>query len=254
MTLTEWAQLHADRKIQEAGRCVLGSHQPDFFPYMGYFYKMFQSDLWVFTDDVLFSKTGRHNYNDILTASGPHRFTLPIHYHLANLNEIQIAANDKLVEKMVKTLWMEYSGAEHFHEVFPLLEELILSAPNYSSLAAFNQSCIARLAHEFGLAHDRVMLTSSRDVPTVKRRDERIVWLCQRLHANVYYSGVGAKDYHIEQEYADGGVQLVYSDYQPIKYPQVRGREAENMSVIDYVLNCGFNLPRGWKKWECPIT
>lgn len=50
---------------------VLASHQPDFFPYMGYFYKMFQSDVFVFSDNVQYSKTGRHNYNEILTANGP---------------------------------------------------------------------------------------------------------------------------------------------------------------------------------------
>lgn len=248
LTEVDLVRSYADLVTADTGSCVLASHQPDFFPYMGYFYKIFQSDLWVFTDDVLFSKKGRHNYNDILTSEGPHRFTLPIHYHLEKLNEIKVAADDKTVNKMVKTLWMEYHGAEHFHEAFPVLEELILSAPRSTSLAAFNQECILQLAEKFGLCQDRFFLTSSRDVPTEKRRDERIIWICQTLHANVYYSGVGAKDYHIEQEYADGGIQLIYSDYQPVEYPQVGIRTAENMSVIDYVLNCGFNLPRGWKK------
>lgn len=244
------ARAYASKQINETGRCVLGSHQPDFFPYMGYFYKMFQSDLWVFTDDVLFSKSGRHNYNEILTQSGPRKFTLPIHYHLENLNEIKIAADDKAIEKMLKTLWMEYRRAEYFHQVFPLLEEMIVEAPNCENLAVFNELCIMNIAHQFGLDREMITLVSSRDIPTEQKRDERIVWLCKSLNANVYFSGTGAKDYHIEQLYADSGVKLVYSDYQPVKYRQVGGREADNMSVIDYVLNCGFNLPRGWKRYE----
>ena len=31
---------------------ILASHQPDFFPYMGYFYKVFMSDTFVFSDNV----------------------------------------------------------------------------------------------------------------------------------------------------------------------------------------------------------
>ena len=65
-------------KDKKGGKLVLASHQPDFFPWMGYFYKIFQSDVFVFSDNVQYSKSGRHNYNQILTATGPMKFTLPI--------------------------------------------------------------------------------------------------------------------------------------------------------------------------------
>ena len=230
---------------------ILASHQPDFFPYMGYFYKMFQSDVFVFSDNVLYSKTGRHNYNEILTANGPHRFTLPIHYHVVNLNEMKIAADAQAVEKMARTLWMAYAKAEHFHEVFPVIEELLEKAPDAKSLADFNVQCLMTLAGKFGLDRDRAFFLSS-GLPLTERRDKRIIQMCKYFGAAAYCSGDGAKDYHVEQDYADNGIRLIYSDYQPIHYPQVGKTAAENMSVIDYVLNCGFELPRGWKKWQIP--
>lgn len=228
---------------------VLASHQPDFFPYMGYFYKMFQSDVFVFSDNVQFSKTGRHNYNDIGTANGRMRFTLPIHYHVQNLNEIQIAADDARIDTMLKTLWMEYRGADAFHTVFPVLEELFHRAQEAESLADFNRTCLLRLAKEFGLT-ERVEFINSSDLPLTQRRDARIIEMCGLLGARVYVSGSGAKDYHIEEDYARAGIELVYSDYQPITYPQVRIPFIENLSVIDYVLNCGFNLPEEWRRYE----
>lgn len=228
---------------------VLASHQPDFFPYMGYFYKMFQSDVFVFSDNVQYSKTGRHNYNEILTGNGPLRFTLPIHYHVQNLNEIQIAADDNCVEKMLKTLWMEYKGADGFHEAFPVIEDLLHHAPGAKNLAEFNTGCLLMFANEFGLA-SRVEFINSSDLPITQRRDARIIEMCGLLGAKVYVSGSGAKDYHIEEDYARAGIELVYSDYQPITYPQVGRPAAENMSVIDYVLNCGFKLPKEWKRYE----
>lgn len=228
---------------------VLASHQPDFFPYMGYFYKMFQSDVFVFSDNVQFSKSGRHNYNDILTANGPHRFTLPVSQRVVNLNEIQIAADEHRISTMLKTLWMEYKKADCFHEAFPVVETLLLGAPEAENLAVFNQECITRLAERFRLTEGRELLLSS-DLDLKNRRDARIIEMCGLLNADVYYSGSGAKDYHIEEDYARNGIRLVYSDYQPITYPQVGRPATENMSVIDYVMNCGFTLPRGWTKYE----
>lgn len=227
---------------------ILASHQPDFFPYMGYFYKMFQSDVFVFSDNVQYSKTGRHNYNEILTGNGPQRFTLPIHYHVVNLNEMGIAADVQTIEKMVKTLWMEYRGAAYFHEIFPFIESLLYYAPKAKNLAGFNIKCIMEMAEKFGLG-DRSLLVSS-ELPLLGRKDDRILSMCKVTGADTYYSGVAAKDYHIEEQYEINGIRLLYSDYQPVKYKQVGKRRAENMSVIDYVLNCGFNLPKGWVKHE----
>lgn len=224
---------------------VLASHQPDFFPYMGYFYKMFHSDVFVFSDNVQFSKSGRHNYNEILTANGPHRFTLPVSQRVANLNEIQIAADEHRITTMIKTLWMEYKKAEHFHEVFPVIEKLLWMAPDAKSLADFNYGCIAGLAALFGISARTEFIKSS-DLPITQRRDARIIEMCKLLNADVYYSGSGAKDYHIEEDYAANGIRLVYSDYQPIEYRQVGRPATANMSVIDYAMNCGFTLPRGW--------
>ena len=225
---------------------VLASHQPDFFPYMGYFYKMYRSDVFVFSDDVQFSKTGRHNYNEILTANGPMRLTLPIHYHVENLNEIRVAADGRWVEKTMKTLWMEYKKADCFHEVFPVIERLMWSAPDAESLADFNYGCIACLAEHFGIS-GRIEFAKSSSLPITQRRDARIIEMCKLMGADVYYSGAGAKDYHIEEDYAQNGIRLVYSDYQPVKYQQIGKPAADNMSVIDYAMNCGFDLPRGWR-------
>lgn len=226
---------------------VLASHQPDFFPYMGYFYKIFQSDVFVFSDDVQYSKKGRHNYNDILTSNGPKRLTLPIKYHVANLNEISISADDTFIEKTLKTLRQEYGKARCFDEAYPVIEELFKLAPNHT-LADYNMICLHTLIGKFELDKNRSFFVSSEIKSWETTRDARIIDMCVALGANVYYSGSGAKDYHIEEDYERKGIQLVYSDYQSTPYPQVRPGFIENLSVIDYVMNCGFTLPKEWKR------
>lgn len=228
---------------------ILASHQPDFFPYLGYFYKIWKSDFFIFSDDVQFSKSGRHNYNDILTPNGPQRFTLPVSQHTVNLNEIQIATDDRKIEEMLKTLRQNYQKAPHFKEVFPLIASLLWMAPISENLARFNEMCIINLCYRMDII--RGFERSSR-IPVEGKRDARIIELCQFAGADTYYSGSGAKDYHIEADYTEAGINLVYSDYCPLEYPQTFcGQTAEpefiapNLSVIDYLMNCGFRNP-----WE----
>lgn len=227
---------------------VLASHQPDFFPWMGYFYKIFQSDVFVFSDNVQYSKSARHNYNDILTGNGPQRITLPIHYHCADINKIEIAADDKIIEKMLKTLKFAYGKAKYFDTVYPVIEELLKRATTSKSLADFNYMCILDFCHRFGIGDKKFFRSSNLDLQN--KRDARIIEMCKLLNADVYVSGEGAKDYHIEEDYRKNGIDLVYSDYKPVIYEQVGNRQIINMSVIDYVMNCGFELPRGWKRYE----
>lgn len=225
---------------------VLASHQPDFFPYMGYYYKVFRSDVFVLTDNVLFSKQGRHNYNEILTANGPKKFTLPIHYKLADLNEIEIAAGERDITKMLKTLRQDYSKAEHFDEVFPVIEDMFHRIPEARSLAEWNTWGFYAICSRMGMLNSRKVYISS-DLDIKESRDDRLIELCKRFGCDTYYSGTGAKDYHIDEKFDRNGIRLVYSDYEPLEYLQVYGK-AQNMSVLDYLFNCGFEIPKEWKR------
>ena len=231
---------------------VLASHQPDFFPWMGYFYKIFQSDMFVFSDNVQYSKSGRHNYNLILTQNGPLRLTMPIHYHPINLNELEIAIDEKYIWKTLKTLQMAYSKAPHFAEAYPVIERLYLESPRHKSLASFNLECILTFCRLFELSGDECdrMFYLSSELDLKNRRDARIIEMCKLLNAKAYLSGTAAKDYHIEEDYQNNGIELIYSDYEPVVYPQVGSPQSINMCSIDYVMNCGFELPRGWKRIE----
>lgn len=228
---------------------VLASHQPDFFPYMGYFYKIFKSDVFVFSDNVQYSKSGRHDYNLIMTGNGPLKLKLPIHYHCENICDIQIAATQKDLDKILKTLKMEYGKYPHFSEVYPVLEKLFQSktTTKLNTLASFNTYCLMQLCSLFGLTVGREFLTSS-DLPLTEKRDKRIIQMCLLIGADTYVSGSGAKDYHIEQDYEDNGINLVYSDYTPVIYDNGIRPYMENLSVIDYLFSCGFDLPKEWTK------
>ena len=48
----------------------VGIHQPDYIPWLGLFYKMYLSDVFIHLDDAQYSNEAAHNYNKIKTPQG----------------------------------------------------------------------------------------------------------------------------------------------------------------------------------------
>ncbi|MCW3077781.1 MAG: hypothetical protein JWO32_2390, partial [Bacteroidetes bacterium] len=57
---------------------TISIHQPNFIPWIGYFFKIFKSDAFVILDNVQFTKNGYTNRNQIKTPQGPLWLTLPV--------------------------------------------------------------------------------------------------------------------------------------------------------------------------------
>lgn len=227
---------------------VLTSHQPDFLPYMGFFYKAARSDVLVFSDDVQFSKKGMHNWNRIKTPDGARKLTIPVHaHHDMRLADVEIADQLYSIHSAVKTLEQNYRRAPHFDDGVQLLDIMEGFANRIPDLTLFflNRALTLTLMDSFGIA-PKIAIAS--ELGLTGRKDERIFQMCEKVGADTYLSGRGAADYHQAEEYLLRGIDLVYTDYQPVEYPQLYGPFIENLSVIDYVMNCGFELPKGWSK------
>ena len=57
---------------------VVAVHQPHYLPWLGYFEKMDQADVFVVLDTVQFEKNGWQNRNKIKTAQGWQWLTVPV--------------------------------------------------------------------------------------------------------------------------------------------------------------------------------
>ena len=67
-------------------------HQPEHFPYLGFFQKMKESDFFIFLDDVKFKKNNFQNRNRFLNKNGNEEwFTVPV----------EKKANSKLIKDVL---------------------------------------------------------------------------------------------------------------------------------------------------------
>lgn len=226
---------------------VLSSHQPNFLPYMGFFYKAYKSDIIVMSTDVTYSKKGRHNYNNINSSSGTKRIGIPVSAHHDTILENVIMVEPEYnVDKLCKTLMQEYSKAEHYECGLELINALKGAASNsLGHLSTFNISLFKFLFNRFEI---KTKIASISKMKITGHKDDRIIEICKAFNAPVYLSGDGAKVYHEPKKFEENNIELRYTEYSPVTYKQKHGGFTPNLSVADYVFNQGYKLPEEWTK------
>lgn len=216
---------------------IISIHQPDYISYLGLFYKISRSDKFVFLDDCQFSNDNMHHWNRIKTPQGECRLKIPVNQHLGDtINNVKTKDELKWKEKHLKTIEMNYKKALHFDEIFPAFKELLLQP--YNSIAEQNIAINTWIAKSFGMKVE-FFKSSEMDINSVN--ENRVLDICEKLGADTYISGNGARTYQHDEHFNSRGIKLVYTDYKSIEYKQLWKEFIPNLSVLDYVFNNGFD-------------
>ena len=117
-------------------------HQPNFFPWLGYFDKIVRSDVFVFFDDVQFPKKGGSWSNRVKMLIGGEAkwVTASIERNysgLRNINEMNFQ-DDNWRVKMLKSLCNNYNKNSFYEETMEVVEPLILNPEK--NIAEYNVS------------------------------------------------------------------------------------------------------------------
>lgn len=216
---------------------IIATHQPNYIPWLGYFYKIAEADVFVFLDDVQYSHHGMHNYNYIKTPQGLFRLKIPVTGSQGDkINSIYTKDELNWKPKHLQTLESNYKRAKWFNEVFADFSGLLNS--RFENLARQNESIIKFYCNKFEIK-TKFVLSSSLNINT--SRENRIIDICKALNGDVYLSGLGAKAYQNEENFVRNGIVLRYSNFIPFQYPQQWGNFLANVSIIDFLMNCGYD-------------
>ena len=222
------------------GEKIIAIHQPNYIPWLGYFYKIYQSDVFVYLDDAQFSNEGMHNYTYIKTVSGSFRLKYPVQQSLGDkINEVRPKDELGWKGKHLKMIESNYHNANYFNEVFSDYNELILK--EYSNVATLNISFIEFFAEKLGFNAEYIKAS---DLNINRAKSEKIIAICEALGGNIYYSGTGAKAYQKEEDFRLYGIDLRYSVFKPFQYPQLWEGFQSNITALDYFMNCGYDWDR----------
>lgn len=215
-------------------------HQPNYIPWLGYFYKMWESDIFVLLDNVQFPRGQSFAArNKIKTSGGPAWLTIPITVPSGESGKVPYTearfASNKWKRKHLRTLQMNYKRASYYEDIYPTLEKLIEKHTNFTEL---NISLIDWISYYLEIEVELVKLSNLLD--EFGDKTELIVDICKELRANVYLSGTGGgKNYTDQTLLHEHGIELRYSQFEHPKYPQLWDGFEPNLSIIDLLFNCG---------------
>jgi hypothetical protein len=216
---------------------IVAIHQPNYLPWLGYFYKIYQSDIFVFLDDAQFSNEGMHNYTYIKAANGSYRLKYPVMQSLGDkINEVRPKDELGWKEKHLKIIESNYCNARFFKTVFDDYRSLIVK--EYSDIVALNTAFIEFFAARLGI---KTVFIKASDLNINLTKSQKIIAVCKMLDADIYYSGTGAKAYQKEEDFRLSGIDLRYSVFKPFQYPQLWQGFQSNVTALDYFMNCGYD-------------
>jgi hypothetical protein len=223
---------------------VVGIHQPNFLPWLGYFDKIRQADVFVLLDDAQFPKKGATWTNRVrmLVSGAPAWVTVPIKrgYHgTREVREIRIDDSRPWREKTVRTLEQSYGRAPCADEVVPLVRELL--EEDMELLAELNERGIRRLAGGLGLT-DRTRLVRSSELGVGTTATERLIDLVRAVDGAIYLSGAGAGGYQDESLFAHAGIELRVQEFEHPSYAQAgSGDFVAGLSAVDALAAVGLD-------------
>lgn len=217
---------------------IIGIHQPNFLPWIGYFYKICRVDIFVFLDNVQFTKNSYQNRVKIKTSQVPTWLTVPVLQSFGQLTEdVKINNNEKWRGKHLKTFETNYKKSPYFKTIFNLLENIYFKQ-EWEFMTDFNIELIKGICNLLCI-NTKTINASSLDVSGSST--ELLLDIVKKLGGSSYLSGMGGVKYQDEEKFKTAEISLKYTDFKHPTYPQMWGEFVEGLSIIDLLFNCGGN-------------
>ena len=160
----------------------IAAHQPEHFPYLGFFQKMKEADLFVILDDVQYTKGNFQNRNQFKNKNGVDEwFTIELEQHANKklISEVTVSENLKWKNTILNKLKTNFSvNLEHIYDYKKLID-INLESINY---------CRKKLNIDTPL-----VFSSTLNLKT--NGSQKLSDMCDSLNATEYISGQGAKKY-----------------------------------------------------------
>ena len=216
---------------------IISISQPTFFPWIGYFNIIKNSDVFIFLDNVKFQKHSWQMRNRIKNISknsdsevwmfvptkGVKSDTL--------IKDVIIDNSKNWKQKHIKTLKNNYSKS--FEQIKFLTQ---IYDNEWNKLADFNIEFITKCCQYLGI---KTKLIKASDLLVMGKKSELVLNICKELNADEYFAAAGSKDYleDYKDDFEDAGIKITYHNYAHPIYKQKGNRFLPNLSILDLILS-----------------
>ena len=215
---------------------IVAIHQPQYLPWLGYFDKIRQADVFCFLDCVQYKKSEWQNRNRIKTVEGWQWLTVPVTYRFPQkINEVGIDNSSRWGKKHLQALVTNYRKADFFEQYIDFFENLYTRI--WESIGDLNCSIVQGLCQLADISNSTFVRAS--DFSLSDHPTGRLVDLCKAVGADTYLSGKEGANYMELERFEKNGIEVVFQEFRHPVYLQLFGAFQSNMSFVDLLFNCG---------------
>lgn len=235
---------------------VISIIQPCFVPWLGYFEQIAAADVFVYMDDVVYTKKDWRNGNQLKTQYGVKDISFPVKKTSRDtlIKDVEISYNTTWEDTLMNQLFNWYKNAPYYEEIITLIKPSIYS--KYEKLVDLNLNLNNAILSYLEITTP-IYFSSVIERKTDNKTD-RIVEICKNFEGvSVLYDGKKAQDFLDANYMLQKGIEVMFQDYQHTPYKQLWGDFVPYMSVLDLLMNKGkesnkfifnVNFPHNLKK------
>lgn len=206
--------------------------QSNYIPWRGYFDLIKSADLFVFHDDLQYTKQDWRNRNKIKTSIGTEWLTVPVKKAPVDtlIDDIEISGEEWKVDH-ARRIDQHLGDAPHFQDAFDLWCRFD------SKLGEMNRRTIGRICDYLGI---KTQLVHSKRLNLKGAKTDRLIDLMKKVDGKTYISGPAAKAYLDVEKMRKAGFEVEWMVYGPYKeYPQQYADFEPFVTVLDLIANVG---------------
>lgn len=215
---------------------IVAVHQPQYLPWLGYFDKIRQADVFCYLDSVQYKKNDWQNRNRIKTSQGWQWLTVPVRFQFPEkICEVKINPMVNWRKKHLQALVTNYRRAPYFETYIEVYEQVY--SEDWELVSELNIHFIERLIDALGLSQKPAVKSSQLDLR--EEPTDRLIDICKEVQADTYLAGQDGMKYMDLERFKENGIEVIIQDFKHPVYPQIFNDFESHMSVVDLLFNCG---------------
>jgi hypothetical protein len=219
---------------------VVAIHQPNYLPWLGFFSKISQADVFIFLDDAQYTKNSYINRVGVLCNGAPKWLTVPVRVPLETPICAALPAEADWIDRHFERVSSYYRKAPARQEALSELTTMYASIQAGDNIANINMSLIRALASRLGITAD--FRVASEFQHSEKRSNDRLIALVRSIdRRGIYLSGAGASSYQDPEQFEAAGLGIQFTVFNHPVYAQADSPFVAGLSAIDAVF---------WLGWE----
>jgi hypothetical protein len=221
---------------------IVAIHQPNLFPWLGFFDKIYRCDKFVYLN---------HTENNPRTAIYTKRVKILVnkqeYWLTCNLksspdvvfmpiNKMVLDKSEILKDKHLKTIELNYKKAPYFNEAFPSFQKFYEHPSAFISernIAFINEVCDKLEITTPKLISDQMDISGS--------SNDLLVDIIKKTNGTAYMPGGGASGYQDDEMFTRNGIEIKPQNFKHPVYKQFNTSSfLAGLSILDALMNLGF--------------